>query len=345
MEHSLERKIRQLVVIIIALSSTIISSAQKPDSTITNEKGKLFANIYPGFNFRFDDNKPRAGFVLTTALIGYKRKLAEKVTGTIIFDVTRTTNNIQVTDSAGNQLNVSYFEGSKYTAFLKMAEINWQFHEQFSLAVGQLLNTQYLTFQDRFWAHRYVEVTFQELNRFGAPADFGMRLKYKPSEKLAFYLGAFNGEGPFRKQDPEANFLASANIEYKPINELMLKFYYGNQSGIADSLNAKNIYSAFVGFDKKKYRLGFEYNYVQNADFYDTEWSGMSAFAYYLLNEQFELFYRYDYIEKSAAYSDVSYQIAGVQYKPIENFFISTNYRYFSKGNASMVYLNFGLKF
>ncbi len=345
MDYSFEKLIKRFAVVMIALLLTIGGIAQKTDSTKTNDKGKLFANIYPGFNFRFDDNKPKSGFVLTTALIGYKRKLADKVTGTIIFDVTRTTNDIQVTDSSGNQLNVSYFEGSKYTAFLKMAEINWQFHEQFSLSVGQLLNTQYLTFQDKFWAHRYVEVTFQELNRFGAPADFGMRLKYQPLEKLALYLGAFNGEGPFRKQDTESNFLACANIEYKPINELMLKFYYGNQSSSADSLNAKNIYSAFVGFDKKKYRLGLEYDYVQKADFYDAEWSGLSAFAYYQLNEQFELFYRYDYIGESATYSNVSYHIAGVQYKPVENFFISTNYRYFSEGDANMIYLNFGLKF
>ena len=332
-----------LVCTSIIIATNLFS--QKIDSTKA-DKGKFFANIYPGFNIRFDDKKPKAGFVLTTALLGYKRKLTDKVSGTIIFDVTRTTNNIQVTDSAGNPLNVSYFEGSKYTAFLKMAEIKWQFHKQFSLSVGQLLNTQYLTFQDKFWAHRYVEVTFQELNRFGVPADFGMRLNYQPSEKLSIYAGAFNGEGPFRKQDNESNFLLSTNIEYKPVNELMLKLYYGNQSPYEiDSLSTKNIYSAFVGFDMEKFRIGLEYDYIQNADYNGVDWSGFSGFAYRELNKQFEVFYRYDYISKSALYENVSYHILGVQYKPSKSFFMSTNYRYFSEGKASMIYLNFGLKF
>lgn len=158
--HPFKEKVRRSVAVVIFLSVFVNSFAQGIDSSKVADKGKVFANIYPGFNYRFDENKPKAGFILTTALLGYRRKLADKVTGTIIFDVTRTTNGIKVTDSTGNQLNISYFEGSKYTAFLKMAKVNWQFHEQVSLSVGQLLNTQYLTFQDKFWAHRYVEVTF-----------------------------------------------------------------------------------------------------------------------------------------------------------------------------------------
>ena len=84
-----------LVCTSIIIATNLFS--QKIDSTKA-DKGKFFANIYPGFNIRFDDKKPKAGFVLTTALLGYKRKLTDKVSGTIIFDVTRTTNNIQVTD-------------------------------------------------------------------------------------------------------------------------------------------------------------------------------------------------------------------------------------------------------
>jgi len=339
------KNITRLFLVLVSITIAAMAFSQPQDSTET-DKGKLFANIYPGFNFRFDNNKPKTGFVLTTALLGYKRKLTEKVHGTIIFDVTRTTNNIQVTDSMGNPMNVNYFEGSKYTAFLKMAEIKWQFHRQFSLSVGQLLNTQYLTFQDKYWGHRYVEVTFQELNRFGVPADFGIRLNYQPSEKLSIYVGAFNGEGPFRKQDNESNFLLSTNIEYKPVKELVLKLYYGNQSDYnTDSLKTKNIYSTFVGFEKKKFKIGLEYNFIQNANFYDENWSGFSGFTCYQFNNQFELFYRYDYLWKSALYDEVAYHIAGLQYQPAKRFFISSNYRYLSEGSANMIFLNFGLKF
>jgi len=339
-------KYRLLVLISFFFLVAVHMHGQQTDSLAKQDKGKLFVNLYPGFYFRFDDARPKSGFVMTTALLGYKRQISEKVNGTIIFDVTRTTNNIQVKDSAGNLLNVSYFEGSKYTAFLKMAEINWQLNDKLGLSVGQLLNTQYLTYQDKFWAHRYVEVTFQELNRFGNPADFGMRLKYQPVENLAIYAGAFNGEGPFRHQDENADFLFCGNIEYQPVKSLMLKFYYGNQSNSsADSLEAKNVYSAFVGFKQTDFSIGLEYDYVQHADFYKDNWSGLSAFAFYQLNKQLEIFYRFDYIEKSKAYENVAYHIAGLQYKVNDALLVSGNYRYLSSEKANMFYLNFGLKF
>ena len=62
--------------------------------------------------------------------------------------------------------------------FLKMAQIDWKINDVLELNVGQLLNEQNLTLQDKFWAYRYVAVTFQEMYRFGMPADFGARIKF-----------------------------------------------------------------------------------------------------------------------------------------------------------------------
>lgn len=339
----------KIIVFSIVVLTSFLSFSQNNDSLNTKnttDKGKLFSNIYPGMRLNLSTSDNKAGFVLTTALIGYKRTLAKNVTGTIIYDVTRTTNNIQVTDSNGVAMNVNYFEGSRYTAFLKMAEIKWKFHKMFTLSAGQLLNTQYLTLQDKFWGHRYVEVTFQELYRFGNPADFGMRLKYEPNKKLAIYAGAFNGEGPFRHQDEHANFLVSGNIEYRPIKELILKVYYANHiQNTTDTLNNKEIISAFAGYKNKVFMIGAEYNYVKNADFYSQVWSGFSGFMAYNITDKYEVFYRYDYVDKSKYLEYSSYHIVGVQYKPIENFFTSVNYRFHSVSEYSLIYLNFGLKF
>lgn len=332
--------------ITILLLITIYHLSVFAQDTTFHDKGKLFVNLYPGVYYNFTKTEHNAGFVMNTALFGYKRKLTKNISGIIIFDVTRTTNNIHVKDSTGKELDVSYFEGSKYTAFLKMAQIKWQFHKKISLSVGQLLNTQYLTFQDKYWAHRYVAVTSQEMYRFGNPADFGMRLNWKPNNKWSVYAGVFNGEGPFRHQDEHSDFLVSANIEYKPVEMLIFKLYVSNQENYSsDTLNDKNIIAGFIGFDQKKYRIGAEYSYVQNGDFYNTDYMLTSIFAYYNLSEKYQLFGRYDYVDKSKYLENNSYYIAGVQYTPASGFNIALNYRYFSTGENNMLFLNFGLKF
>ena len=335
---------KQLTLIYFIILLNVYNSFGQ-DST-KHYQGKLFVNLYPGVNYNFTKTEHNTGFVMNTALLGYKRKLTGKISGVIIFDVTRTTNNIEVTDSNGTQMNVSYFEGSKYTAFLKMAQIKWQFHKKWSLAAGQLLNTQYLTLQDKFWAHRYVAVTAQEMYRFGNPADFGMRINWTPNKKISVFLGAFNGEGPFRHQDEHSDFLISSNIEYRPIKNLILKLYYSNQENYsADSLNDKNVIAGFVGFNHEKYRIGAEYSYIKNADFYNTSYSLISIFSYYNISKKYQIFARYDYVDKSKILEYNSYYIAGVQYSPAKNFYIAANYRYFSTNKNNMLYLNFGLKF
>jgi len=226
-----------------------------------------------------------------------------------------------------------------------MAEIKWEFIPKLSFSIGQLLNTQYLTFQDKFWAHRYIEVTFQELFRFGMPADFGARLNYEPSDKLKLSIDAHNGEGPFKYQDKNSDFIFSGNIEYKPIKELIVKFYYANhQPKQADSLKMKQIFSSFLGFQSPKLTIAYEFDYVMSADFYNKNWYGFSTFAFYDFTEKLQAFYRFDYLIESKYENPTSYHIAGVQYKPTNTFFISANYRYFSFDKSNMVFLNFGLK-
>ncbi len=329
------------ILLLIFLSHNSFSQ-----DSITKYKGKLFVNLYPGLSYNFTKEEQKTGFVMNTALLGYKRKLNDKISGIIIFDVTRTTNNIVVTDSNGTAMNVSYFEGSKYTAFLKMAQIKWQFHKYWSLSVGQLLNTQYLTYQDKFWNHRYVAVTAQEMYRFGNPADFGMRINWAPSKKLSLYLGAFNGEGPFRHQDEHSDFLISGNIEYKPVEQVIIKAYYSNQQNYAsDTLTDKNIVALFGGYSIDRFRFGAEYSYVKNADFYKTDYSLISVFSYYDITKKYQIFARYDYVEKSKHLEKNSYIIAGLQYSPAKGFYVSGNYRFFSTGEHNILYLNFGIKF
>ena len=247
-------KFFKLTILLVIIN---LSASYAQDSTkVIKPTHKVFANIFTAGYYNFNTTKPNAGFDVSTALIGYKLKKDDILDFTLIYDVTRTTNGITVLDTAGNQLPVYYFEGSKYTAFLKMAELKWYFAKNFSLATGQLLNQQYLTVQDKFWAHRYVMVTMQELYRMANPADFGMRVEYKNTETFAFSLGAVNGNGPFRKQDTLSTIQYNSNIEVYLIKNFLIKAFVSiTPATFETENNLSTAFSGFVAYKQEKYKI------------------------------------------------------------------------------------------
>jgi len=335
-------------ILILIIFIPYLLSAQENDTILIKDKAKskFFATLYSSFNYSKSTLFPTStGFRMPTALFGYKKNINDNISGTIILDVTRTTSSFMVYDTSGQVLPISYFEGSKYTAFLKMAEIKWDITPKWTFSAGLLLNSQYLTVQDKFWEHRYVEVTFQELNRFGMPADFGMRLTYKPNKKLKINAGVFNGDGPFKYQDESSSFLLSANLEYRPTESLILKVYYAKDFA-GDVGSDKDVFSSFLGLKLKKLTVGLEYDYVKNLFYVLSDASGFSGFITYDFTEKIELFYRYDILSHLSS-TVYQYNIAGLQFSPNEKFKISANYRYSDYIGVyyNQIYLNFGLKF
>jgi hypothetical protein len=268
-----------------------------------------------------------------------------------MFDVTRTTNFSGVTDSSGQSMMVkNYFEGSKYTAYLKMAEIKWEINEFLALRVGQLLNTQYLTFQDPFWGYRYIDVTFQERYRFGMPADFGAQFDVKIKDKFLNQLSVVNGEGPFRYQDVNGKFIFSDNIQYSPVKNLTLKLYgdYGPAIDTGAAFGDKWVISFFAGYKTSKFRFGGELDYVNNYSWVnDKDHSGVSVFGAWNFIGKFDVLARYDHlqIKTPAETQKLDYYIVGFQYEPVKMFTTSINFRYISEGSLPFIYANFGLKF
>ncbi|MGQ9848348.1 MAG: hypothetical protein ACUVQP_12730 [Bacteroidales bacterium] len=175
----------------------------------------VFGSIYPGFVTTLSNkSKPFYAFEMNTALVGFKTDIAHKVNATLIYDVTKTTGDITVTDSNGTTQNVSFFKGSDFTAFLKQAEISWNPTKYIELSIGQLLNEQYLTVQDKFWGYRYVAFTFQEQYKYGYQADFGFRFAFV-NEKLRISANILNGEGPLYKQDDNGRLMYALNEQTK----------------------------------------------------------------------------------------------------------------------------------
>jgi hypothetical protein len=327
---------------------------------VTKEKESYpFGQIYTGFRYAFKDTyKPQAAFEFNQGIIGYFHQLSPKVSGKIMFDVNRTTNITSITDSTGQSMKVTYFEGSKYTAYLKMAEIKWDISDYLSMRVGQLLNTQYLTFIDPFWGYRYIDVTFQERNprlgepypRLGQPADFGIQFDVKIKEKFLNQFSVVNGEGPFRQQDMNGKFIFSNNVQFVPVKNLTLKLYgdYGPAIDTGAAFGDRWVVSCFAGYKTSKFRIGGEYDFVNNYSWAEgKDYSGFSIFGGWNFVGNFDVLARWDYLEiHTIVEVDVmNYYIIGFQYEPVKLFTTSVNFRYLSFEEIPFIYASFGLKF
>ncbi len=334
----------QLFLIALLIINNL--SAQNTLKNDTNPIHKVFGNIFTGGYYNFNTQKPNAGFELSTGLLGYRYQKQDKFKFTLIYDVTRTTSNIMVSDTLGNPLTVHYFAGSEYTAFLKMAEIKWYFAKHMSLAAGQLLNEQYLTVQDKYWGHRYVLTTMQEFFRLGSPADFGMRIEYDNKKTGAFSFGAVNGNGPFARQDTLSVIEYTSNLELYLIKYLLIKAFIGLTPAtyVADK-KLESTFSGFVAYERPKYKIGFEYADVQNIHFTDVIYRGFSGFLLYNITDKYELFTRFDYLDNAPSTNHESIFIGGFQYQPIKNLFLSLNYRHWHKSAIRQLYFNVGVKF
>ena len=339
------------ILILISFVIPVISLSQSAQDVEKEKASYPFAQIFMGFRYGLKDTyKPQAAFEFNQGIIGYFHQIAPNVSGKIMFDVTRTTNFDNVTDSSYQSLVSTYFEGSKYTAYLKMAEIRWDINDHLALRAGQLLNTQYLTFQDPFWGYRYIDVTFQERFRLGMPADFGVQLDVKAGEKFLNQFSVVNGEGPFRYQDINGKFIFSNNIQYSPVEGLTLKLYgdYGPAIDTGAAYGDKWVVSFFAGYKTDRFRVGGEYDHVNNQKWENGfDQSGFSVFAGWNFYGKFDLLARWDHLRvtKPDQNQSLNYFIAGFQYEPVKMFTMSANFRYLSEDKLPFVYANIGLKF
>lgn len=334
---------------VLASNSTVASDTLVNVVDAKKVEHRIFSSIFFSHYISINDNvTPRSAFEMPTALLGYSATLAENLKATIVFDATRTTSDIQVFDADGNELDVNYFSGSKYTTFLKMAEIYYSVNEYVDLRVGQLLNTQYLTLQDKFWGYRYVYFTLQEAHRYGSPADFGAQVDFKFGNVLLNQVSVTNGDGPFKHQDADGGFLFSNNLEVRPLDNLILKLYTDYAPAPMNTGKDKYTVSAFAGFKTELFRVGFEFSKLYNAGFaYNRDFYGYSLFGSLSLGKRVDLFARYDYINKSNVYNVTNghFLLGGVQYKPHKNLFCSVNFRSLNPGEKGWVYTSFGVNF
>ena len=330
-------------LLLILFSIACFTGQSQTKDSVKYPAHHLFGNIFTDFRHDFTNHTtPHTAFELSTALLGYKVNVSKDIKATLIYDVTHTTGNISVSDTNGTSMNVLYSKGSEYTAFLKMAEIDWQFAPNFELSAGQLLNQQYLTIQDKFWGYRFIAVTAQEMYRFGYPADFGMRLTYRHGKIFNWSIGAVNGDGPFFHQDDNSTILFQNNIEYRPLGKFIVKLYSGFEQKADDPIITNAL---FLAYRIQKFRIGLEYNRVDhNASLPQYNKEGASLYGSYAVTKKIDLLARYDYLMQSGTYRYDWMGLAGFNYHK-NKLNTGLNFRYFTATESFLLYWSFGIFF
>ena len=311
--------------------------------TQDTKKGDIFSTIFWNYNTDLSSEASKKNsFEVKRVYLGYKFKIDDKISAKVTFDIGK--------NSAG----------SDYTAFLKTAQIDWSLKDNFKISFGMIGNKQF-KYQESIWGYRYLYKTFQDENKFGSSADLGVNGEIKVSKNLKMNLFMLNGEGYKNIQDDNGYMKIGGNLIYEISNGLSLKLYYDSEPG-NDEFNVTNV-GYFIGYDKNKTRVGFEYNKINNAKSYnspslDNNLSGFSGYISQNFSENSSVFFRYDSLESNIVSGssepwnsgkDGKLMILGYEHVVTKGFKLNLNYRNYnyndtSINNKSMVFINAEIK-
>ena len=310
--------------------------------TENEDKGQPHFKVFWNYNYDFsDDVQQNSAFELKRVYLGYKYKFDEKTSAKITYDIGKND------------------AGSNYTAFVKIAQLDYKLSSKVKLSMGMIGGKQFND-QEKVWGYRYIYKTLQDENKFGSSADLGVNAEIKLSDKLTTNIFALNGEGYKNLQDFDGNQRVGLNLIYAVSDSVNLKFYYDTQES-ANSESLNNI-GVFAGYKSENYSIGAEYNKMENGTTYKTpidnhNLNGISIYNRYSINDKYEIFARYDQISSNVVDGattswnyddDGSLIIIGTQYKANDGVKFSLNGRSFSYENLDTnlfeVYFNVEFK-
>lgn len=301
---------------------------------------KVFWNYHNGFS---DEESQQSAFEIKRVYLGYKYTFSEKFSAKITYDVGKND------------------AGSNYTAFLKIAQLDWKLHSKIKLSMGIHGNKQFND-QEKVWGYRYIFKSFQDQNKFGSSALVGINAAFTISKKLNANVFINNGEGYKKLQDENGYQRFGANLVYKPFKHVIAKAYVDTHSSIDEGTMTN--FSLFAGYHSALWRFGVESNHLSNGKDYRTNQkgynrNGLSVFAAYAIADTIEIFSRYDSVGsnklegESFDWNDINdgkQFIGGIQYKAYKGIKFALNYQGFNYNNStridtSMLYANVEFKF
>ncbi len=314
--------------------------SENSDTTEFVPKGEPIVSIFSNFNTSITDENNSSGFEIKRAYLGYKYQMSEEFSTCIKLDI-------------GSPNDESQYSLLRRYAYFKTAELSYK-KGNLTWNFG-IINLHQFKFQEKFWAHRYIERSFQDKYKLGSSADIGSSVLYKLNKYVSVDFTIMNGEG-YKSLQIDNTYKTGAGISLFPFKGFSARFYYDySEKSVAQSTIA-----SFIGYRfENLFSLGGGYNYQKNNELdIDHNLYGFSIFGIYNVNEKWQIFGRYDKLESnilSGEENPWNYTkngeaiIGGVQFSPIKKIKISANYQSWLPeandiNNSQMVYINFEYK-
>ena len=328
---------KKLVLILTVITVSFSSVAQESNEFKPN--GSPHFKVF--WNYHADLTKGatrKSAFELNRSYFGYNYNFSETISSKITFDV-------------GNN-----DAGSDFTAFLKIAQLDWKVAPNVLISMGMIGNLQFDD-QEDLWGYRYMFKSFQDEFKFGSSADLGVNAKFTLSEKLDANFLIFNGEGYTNLQDENGNQRFGSSLVYRPIEGLFTKIYV---DAMPDDIEETMLnISLSAGYQLEKIRFGAEFNQLNNGERFDVaatgkDLDGLSFYSTYTFSPKFEVFGRFDQLSsntlsgEATAWNesrDGNQIVAGFQYAPVKGIKFALNYQGFNfdqvgKETENFVFLN-----
>jgi len=328
---------RKFTILIATIFLLAITASGQNEKESFKPSGKVFMRVFTNYHSSFTDGTSASAFELDRAYLGYDFNLSENFSGKINFDI-------------GNPGNGSAFEMS---AFIKNAYLSYS-KDKLSVSFGMISTTQF-ELQEKFWANRYIEKSFQDAYKIGSSADLGVRASYNFTNWLSANLIVVNGEG-YKKLQADNNFKSGLGLTVIPVKNLTAFAYYD----IMGKNETQSTLATFLGYDFGKASIGAEYNLQKNMGYTaGKNLSGVSVYAAVIPFKNIKVFGRYDYLTSNTLTGETSNWnqakdgnliIAGIEFQPVKGVKITPNYRLWNpadgaKKPTNSLYMSCEIKF
>ncbi|MBK5720529.1 hypothetical protein JGH11_06560 [Dysgonomonas sp. Marseille-P4677] len=319
---------KQLYLIICILFLQAMDMCFAQDTIAFKPSGKVIARGFLDYSTGFGHVNHQKGFDITRAFVGYNYKFTHTIQGQVIIDGA-------AGKTSSNGLEV----------YLRNAFINWN-DKGFNINIGQISLMQF-SIQEKYWTHRYIQKSFQDLNKMAPSVDLGFSVEYDFNPYISADISLTNGEG-YKKVKKDNSMRYAAGISLHPIKNTIFRVYadYYNKDeaqydklpeGITDA-KYKDQYtlSLFAGYQNKNISGGVEYNKVYNKGFIEKKnYYGYSIYASGKIASKWRAFARYDLMDSSNPVNftspwnslDGQLMMAGVEFQPAKQLKIAPNFR------------------
>jgi len=226
--------------------------------------------------------------------------------------------------------------------YVKKAFVQAKFDPAAILRIGAA-DLPWVPFDEGVYGYRFVENTLIDRTKFGTSSDWGVHLLGTFGKGLVNYqVSAINGAG-YKTLSRTGNTIdLEGRVDVHPVKNVVLAAgaYSGKLGKSNDAVNVNHRatrFNALAAYTDKRFRAGVEYFTAKNWNNITTaieplpapatvndKAHGWSAFGSFVINPQFNVFGRYDWvkpthIELAGTGGSVKdqYLNLGVDYKPI----------------------------